>query len=250
MGEAWFSWRGVDSRAMGVIVQTYPPIMLPAERVEELKIPGRAGSLLRTEGEAVYESYLKTVEIANRPHADPRAIAAWLRGSGPLIFGNEPMFVYQARILKEASLGKTFPRAYSGSVSFLCQPCKAAVDPDSPTTLDLTEAEAATSWTRYNPGDVPAKPLITLTGTGTLSVTRSGGSTAYVALAGTGAAGAVIDTDSMMVTDPAGAVLLNTAASVDADGYQGLWLPPGELSTLTWSGTLTAITIDPRWRWL
>lgn len=156
MAEPWFMWNGVDSRTMGVIVETYPPIVYPAERVETLTVPGRAGFLTRTEGEAVFDGYLKTIGIANRRAANPQAIAAWLRGSGELILGSEPGFVYYGRVLKEASLDRAMPNGYHGSVAFMVQPFKGQVPPES----DITVTGEATV---FNPGDVPAKPRFSVT---------------------------------------------------------------------------------------
>ena len=88
--DAYFIWNGIDSRTLGVIVTRYPPIVYPTERAETTPIPGRPGFLTRTEGEGIYDGYIKTIEIGNKRWADPRAIAVWLRGPGELIIGNEP----------------------------------------------------------------------------------------------------------------------------------------------------------------
>lgn len=243
----WFIWRGQDSRAMGVIVQDYPPITLPAERVESLIIPGRAGILTRTEGEAVYDTYLKSITIANdRLRGDPQQIAAWLRGSGELIIGAEPEFVYTARVIKEASMKRLFPGCYSGSVGFLVQPFKAR----AVSTRAIQANIASGSLSLFNPGDVPACPVLAITGSGLLEVTVNGedGTTIYVNV-GENGTGALVDVDAMMVTDPDVSTTLNYSASVSANGFSGLRLRRGA-NTITWGEHVTGLTVTPHWRWL
>lgn len=249
----WFIWNDTDSRTLGIIIREYPPIVLPGERVEQITVPGRAGCLIRTQGEAIYEPYLKTFDIANASTADPQPITAWLRGSGTLIVGSEPEFAYEARVVKEAQMKRQFPGVWAGSVGFLVQPFKRLAQQCRVTPIDLTGQNPPTTWSAANIGDVPAHPRITLTGSGEVSVTVNGdrGATIYVNLTGTDCAGVVIDTDAMAVTDDTGTVNLNARTSITAAGFPGLWLPAGGASsTISWSGTLSAVTIDPRWRWL
>lgn len=242
----WFMWNGVDSQSMGILLQEYPPIVLPAERVESIVIPGRAGSLTRVEGTAVYDTYLKTITFANLPWADPAAIAAWLRGSGELIIGSEPDYRYFARIVKEASLKRLYPSVFSGSVSFLVQPYKGHAIEDPPITADLQEE----SLSLFNPGDVPSHPLIMVGGSGVLSVAVNGeaGATVYVNVGSEGT-GALVDVDAMMVFTPDGTASLNSQASITERGFEGLRLRKGA-NTVTWGENVTELTVLPRWRWI
>ena len=256
MAVPYFIWNGVDSRDMGVVVVKYPAIVLPTERAETVSIPGRPGFLTRTEGSGIYDGYLKTIEIGNRRWADARAISAWLRGSGTLILGSEPDYAYEARVLKEASIDRVFGGVYSGTVAFMVQPGKAQVPPES--DIVITGASA----TIYNPGDLPARPIYRLTGSGRmiLSVTPlSTYSQLVVNPIDTGwestLTGAVIDTDAMIATTPDGTGNLNEITTIYYNGVSGLWIPPKASVTVSGAvsdeeGSVTQVIVTPRWRWL
>ncbi len=264
MAQPWFIWNGRDSREMGVIVETYPPIVYPEERVETIAVPGRAGFLTRIEGKAVYDGYLKTVSIANRRSADPQAIAAWLRGSGELVLGSEPDFRYFGRIIKEAALERAMPNGYHGSVAFMVQPEKGQEPPETPTSWE--SGNDAPSL--YNPGDVPAKPLITMTATlgaelgpvFLLSIGEEAASGAnsvpYVRIDledRHDLTGCIFDADTRRITSLDGTEILDDRATFFRLQNADLFLPPKQYSTITLTAenaSASAMTIRPRWRWL
>lgn len=250
MAEPYFIWNGKDSREMGVIVTQIPPVVYPAERVTEAKILGRSGSVLLSEGLEVYESYYKTIGVANRRAVDHREIAAWLRGSGTLVLSTEPNFVYDARIVKEAQASRVFRNNYEGSVAFLVQPLKAEYPAQPAYTLG---EEASGSYTLTGRGDVPARPVYTLEGAGdmqlTVGDTSAGGSLIQVVLPDD-EDGCVIDTGAAMVTNLDGTVNLCSVTNLFYNGFRGLWLPPGASVTISWNENVTGATMDARWRWL
>lgn len=256
MAQPYFVWNGVDSRTMGVIVTDYPPIVYPAERAETVTVPGRSGFFTRTEGAHVYDGYLKTIGIGNNRTADPQAIAAWLRGSGTLIIGSEPDFAYEARVLKEVSAERIFEGVYSGSVAFMVQPGKRRVPPES----DIVITGQAVPV--YNPGDLPARPIYTLTGSGRMIMTitpQETQSQVVINPIDTSWAdtltGAVIDSDTMTVTTPDGEESLTGITTLYYNGANGLWIPPRQTVYISAGvsddqGSLTSVRVTPRWRWL
>ena len=268
----WFIWNGVDSRTMGVVVTKYPAIVYPAERVETVSVPGRSGFLTRTQGSHVYDGYLKTVGIGNLRNADPQAIAAWLRGSGQLVLGSEPNFVYQARVIKEASADRLMPDVYSGSIGFMVQPEKGRYPSEGPKTWtapDPGSGEATVFPSLWNPGDVPAKPRITVSavsqGTGVGPIIVLGIGTEAVT-AGNAIprirvdletrptlAGCVIDLDAMTVTTLDGAENLNAYVTLVGGEAEDLRIPPKSTRMISWietDMTYSSVSIEPRWRWL
>lgn len=60
--EAWFVFKGIDSRKMGVYVTRMPETVRPERKIESITIAGRNGSLHMDDG--VYESYDRTMECA------------------------------------------------------------------------------------------------------------------------------------------------------------------------------------------
>lgn len=249
---AWFIWQGRDSRTMGVVVTDVPPQVYPEERVEQVEVPGRPGAILLPEGDGVYNPYIKSIGVANRSGANYREIAAWLRGSGQLILSTEPEYAYTARIISEAQAERLWQNTYSGQVDFLVQPLKEEYPPEPVTAIT---ASGDGSTTILGRGDVPARPKYRVEGTGTIVLTvgdgseTGTGSVLSVALE-EGMDGFVVDTDAAMVTSLDGSENLCSLCELFYNGFRGMWLPSGESTTISWTGAVTSVSIDPRWRWL
>lgn len=217
---------------MGVIVSSYPPIIRPPERAIQQTIPGRPGTLILTEGHDIFDSYLRTFVIGLRPGADHQRVENWLRGPGTAIFGNEPKFMYFGRILAAVQWDKVGSWILkTGSVQMLTQPYKAR----SPQEPDFT---MTASGNIYNPGDVAAKPVITVTGTGDIALSI-GDTSLELSDAPTGL---TIDCD-------AGIIL--TAGGTAWDGEwtgEFLRIAPGNNAATIPSGV--SISVRPQWRWV
>ena len=252
MAEPYFLWRGVDSRTMGIIVTQIPPVVYPAERVTETQILGRSGALLLTEGEDVYDAYYLSIGIANRRAVAYREIAAWLRGSGTLVLSTELGYSYDARVIKEAQAKRLFRNVYEGSVAFFVQPLKAEYPPQPAITVEGSGDGSTAIKAR---GDVAARPKYRVEGTGAIVLTvgdaseTGAGSVLSVALE-EGMDGFVVDTDAAMVTSLDGTENLSHLCELFYNGFRGLWLPSGDTTTVSWTGSVTSVSIDPRWRWL
>ena len=230
----YFVWKGIDSRTMGVVVTSYPPIIRAKERVTQVTVPGRAGVFTLTEGEAVYDGYLKTIRIGNRPTAPLQPILSWLTGEGDLILGNELDYAYHGRIINQVSFTKLFPGTWQADVQVWVEPYKRAAIADTP--LIVMQEETVI----YNPGDVPSKPKLTFVGSGAATVYIAG---QPLTLANVDT-GIIVDCDAQMATNLAGTTLqthlLTGEYPVIPVGY----------SQVVWGGDLTGLRIDPRWRWL
>lgn len=233
MNPHFFVFNGIDSRAMGVHVVKYPPIMRAAERVKYVALPGRAGDLTQKEGEAVFDAYNRGIEISNAKGFSLDRVRKWLRGRGTMIVGNEPQYMYQVDLGAQCQFDRIIKGVWGGTLMMHCQPFKQAVPAAAPITLTTSGS------TVYNPGDVPAAPLVTITGSGAVTLTL-GGKTLSI----TGAAsGWQVDYDLKWVLDPLGAPQWNAAS-----GDFGR-LPPGS-SAVSWTGSVTKIEILPRWCFL
>lgn len=232
--EPWyFIYNGVDSRTMGVRVNKYPPIMRPAERVKYVSIPGRAGDLTQKEGKAVYDAYNRGMEISNMRNFDLHAVRAWLRGRGTMIVGNEPDYVYTVDLGAQCQFDKLIRGIWGGTLQMHTQPFKTPRIPPMPTTL-ITSGQ-----TIFNPGDADALPLVTMEGTGDVTLTIGGKTLAISGISD----GWQVDFDLRWVLNTAGAPQWN-AASGDFGA-----LPPG-ISAVKWTGSVLSVTIEPRWRYL
>lgn len=231
--QPYFLWNGVDSRAMGVIVQSYPPIIRPAERAIQQVIPGRAGVVIQTEGKDVYDAYIKQMVIGLRPGVDAQTINHWLRGSGVAVFGNEPGYRYFCRILAAVQWDKVGSwKLKSGGVQMLTQPYKG----QSPQEPDITVSGA--SATIYNPGDVASSPILRVTGTGNITITIGGTSLALQSAP----TGLIIDCDAQVITTSDGALWTGSWTG------EFLQIDPGYQDIAITGGAQLAIT--PQWRWI
>lgn len=230
--QPYFIWNDTDSRNMDVIVTSYPPIIRPPERAIQQTIPGRAGTLIITEGDDVYDSYIRTFVIGLKPGMNAHLIENWLRGSGVAVFGNESNFRYFGRILSAVQFDKVGAwRLKSAAVQMLCQPFKGR----NPVEDNIT---VSSSGYIYGFGDVKAKPVITVNGSG--NMTFQFGSSFFTLISAP--TGLKIDSDAGIILTSGGAA------------WTGSWV--GEFPQLLPSRTYVTIpsgvslTITPNWRFL
>ncbi len=236
----YFIWKGTDCQDKDIVVTDYPPVTRPKERVSQVTVPGRQGTLLipEVDDEPMYEAYLKTVTCCLLPDADIGQVMAWLSGAGTVIFGNEPEMIYTARIINQISFDKILRgnphRRFS--VPFYVQPLKAKASSGTETTLNSSGTQIV------NPGDVIAHPRFAVYGSGDCSFTVEGRSETCNLSFGNNSI-LVIDSDAMICTNISGA---NRCSCMTSD-YP--LLNPG-VNTITWEGSITKIIITGRWRWL
>ena len=156
-----FTFKGISSSDFeNLVVVALPPITKPTLRVNEIEIDGRDGSLITDQG---YETYEKTIEIVQMGDLDVEELKAWLDGEGELTLSNESDKYYHAKIIEQ--IDYTRLELYKPvKVEFLVQPYKYK--------LNETEVTSTTnSVTVTNYGACESKPLITIEGSGTITVT-------------------------------------------------------------------------------
>lgn len=160
-------WKGINSRTVRITVTELPEIILPEERVTFTDIPGLSGSLAQTEGEDVY----KDITLAVKCYClDPTAsavaaISAYFRGSGRLELPNRPEGYYEARVVNQIAFAKILrgnaPRTFT--VNFRCKPYLHLYDGEIEQTVSSGDF-------LHNPTGIQAKPLITITGSGDITL--------------------------------------------------------------------------------
>ena len=229
--EAWFTFKGIDSREMGVIVTAMPETVRAERRIESITVAGRNGSLHKDEG--VYESYDRTMECALIKRAKLDEIAAWLVGSGEMTFSTEPDKVYHVTIANKISITQMMRVFQKFQVILDTQPFKYSVNPAN----DFVELTAPT--TIRNSGTVYSEPLITVYGSGDITLTING---TDFPLYGVNES---ITIDSEMMEVFKGNANQNSK-------YGGVEFPRFEVgkNDINWTGNVSKIKIQPRWRWL
>ena len=223
-----------------------PPVTRAAWRQRTIAVPGRA-ELLTPLGGREWAAVLRRVELALNPQTDFQAVMRWLNGRGTLILGNESNRALEAEVT-DAAVWTAMPGGgWHGVVSFLCQPLKRQEPAEPDITAAIETNATGGTITGYNPGDVTAKPLFTITGSGTISLT---GETGLIAIEIPElATGCRVDTASEHVTTLDMSENLGEHVTFQGDAIRSLWIPRGPFS-IEWSGAITALTLTPRWRWL
>lgn len=246
----WFEWNGVRCTDYGMHVLSQPSIVTPKERVTYREIPGVPGSLSQLEGDHVYDDItLACVCVIDSPYelvegtSEDRIskICGWLQGGGNVTFANRPEGFYTGRLANQVSFDKIVrgnPHM-TFQVQFRCKPFFRLFSGCVTTTYN------SGSVLITNPGNIPSKPLLRITGTGEGSVMI--GSSSLIVTDFSGLSYINIDCESEFVykgelgnpMDPL--VPLNTRVI-------GEWLRvPVEDSFLTITGEIASVVMTPRW---
>lgn len=233
----WFVYKTIDSRDMGLYISKLPDTVRPAERVEYKQVPGRAGSLAYKEGLSVFDGYERTITVYHLREKPINEVLEWLRGEGDLILSNEPDRAYIADLAGEIRFSPVDNDWEQASIAFFVQPFKKQYPPE-------TSISIATTATIYNPGNLPAKPLIflpMLTGTeGTVTIGEDVYTFTHNILTGS----ITVDCDAEVVKGP------TSLRMDDMDISNGFpVLQPGN-NTVTVDGFSDDVVITPRWRWI
>ena len=229
----YFIWNGVDCRTKGIHVSELPPITIPLERSKQINVPGRPGSLTQLEGDDVYDDMILTATCFIADPAQIPAIAAWLKGKGTVTFANRTGGHYNARIANQIPFEKVLrgnPHC-SFAVNFRCYPFWYQEN-----VSDVTITSSGDTIT--NPGSVYSEPLITVYGSGNITLMIG---TTIVELTNVSSS---IVLDCALKEAYKGTTLMNDHMSGDFPA-----LKPG-LNAVSWSGNVTRIVIKPNWRYL
>ena len=229
----WFEWNGKRCTEYGIRVSEQPPLTLPAERVTFTDVPGRSSSLTTLEGEDVYEDMVLTAQCFIQSGARVPEIAAWLRGSGTVTFANRPGGFYHARVVNQIPFEKILrgnPHL-AFAVNFRCKPFWYLKD-----VAPITLTQSGSFVT--NPGSVHAEPVVTVYGTGTITLMVGMTITELESVSGS------VTLDTPLMEAYSGTTSMNSAMSGDFPV-----LLSGQ-NAVSWTGAVNKIEIQPNWRFL
>jgi len=244
----WFEWNGRRCTEFGIHVSEQPPITIPKERIQQVTIPGRPGTLTIAEGQDVYEDMTLTVTCFITDSSRIPDIAAWLRGSGKVTFATRPGGFYYARVSEQIG----FERILRGNphrsftVTFLCKPFW--YDANAEDILITTQ-----SYLVDNPGSVFSEPVITVAGYGEINL--------------------MVNDATVYLDNVSGQVVIDCEAGIaygfDSGGNkvfageqvkleEGVWPrlePAGTANLISWatvggSSRVDYVRIRPNWRYL
>ena len=229
----WFVWKGKNSIAdFGLWIGKLPKRVKPEERNEQIEIPGRAGSLTMLEGDDIYSSYSSEMTVIARNTLQMDEIIDWLRGSSDLILSTDTEKARPARIVGEVAFERDGNNLQQAVIPFVFQPFRKQIKPE---TVTFT----GTSKTIYNPGDVASRPVVSITGSGTVTVAINGQQMSFTL--GSSAVTINVDCDAQIIT---------SNNEIWAGSFLGdFWkMPKGQVIIENSGGS--SISISPNWRWL
>ena len=227
----WFIFKGKDSRDFGILISSVPEKVRAERRTEQVTIPGRNGELTMDEG--TYAPYVISVECGTRGSDRLDEIVAWLDGAGDLILCTEPDKVFRASIYNKISVADMIYLYNSFLLQFRVQPFKYSTNPAN----DFVELTAPTAI--RNSGTVYSEPLITVYGSGDITLTINGADFPLYGVEDS----ITIDSEMMEVFK----------GNTNQNGkYGGTEFPRFEVgkNDIGWTGKVNKIKIQPRWRWL
>lgn len=222
-------WVGdIDLRSRGLIINTPPTKPGIVMRAEAVTIPGRDGVKMVYDG-AIDESQFDFIVFLPREYAQNlSALRAKL--SGEIEFSYEDTTAYyKGRVSKFDMKPLDFGDGYTGTLTIMAVPLKYLSDPEAVTIT-------ASGQSVENPYDAYSCPEIVISGSGNSEL-----SIGDINIAITGQ-----DADITIDTEERAAYESGEECGGKVTGDFPT-LPPGE-TEITFSGGITAITINPRWR--
>ena len=225
---------GVNSNTItGLAINELPPITKPPLRTLIEEIDGRDGDLITDLG---YGAYDKVMTIGLYHTFDIDQIIAFFNGSGTIVFSNEPDKKYNFKIIEQIDY-ESLIKFKTATITLHCQPFKY---PLTDTPIVLTTGDN----TINNAGNIYSKPLLSISGSGTITVSLGGNQIFSIDMSDISTI--TIDTTLMEAYNPNTGVLLNRKVTGD---YSKFYLVKGN-NTLNLNGTITGATIQNVTRWI
>ena len=224
---------GIDSRQIkGLLISERPAISKPALRTDITEIDGRDGDIVSVLG---YSAYDKHMTIGLFGGFDIDEIIEYFSTSGTVTFSNEAEKYYRYQILNQIDFERLV-RFRTAEVVYHVQPFKYS------TIETLKNFQNPTSVTVRNSGNCVARPIIEITGTGTITLSLNGLQLFNIDM-GTSSS-VTIDTEKMEAYN--GSVLMNRNVQGDYDAFA---LNVG-VNEVVVSGTVSSISFKNYSRWI
>lgn len=229
----YFIYKGINSKSFNtLVVQELPPITKPQLRYNVSEIDGVDGDVIETLG---YKSYDKEITIGIKNTNEINDIIKWLTGNGELTLSNEPDKYYKVNILNEINFERLV-RFRTAKVKFHVQPFKYSLTEG---IQRIAVQESQKSITIINNGNTISKPVIALSGEGTINITYNNKELRFT-----------FDENKTAIFDSAkqDVYYQNTLLNRNMIG-DFIELNVGE-NIINWSGTITRWEIENKSRWI
>ena len=223
----------------GLLIQSLPPISQPKIRTNIEEIDGRDGDIITKLG---YSAYNKKITIGLYGNYDVDDVIAYFTNnqSGKVTFSNEPDKYYNYEILDEIDFERLI-KFKTATVTMHIQPFKYS-NVENVKTFTIT---SQTSLNIRNNGNYISKPVITITGTGTINLSLNNEQLFVINLGDTSTQIA-LDINNMNAYNPTNDNYMNRSVTGNYDNFA---LKVGT-NTISWTGTITQIQIENYSRWI
>ena len=228
---------GKDSRLIdGLVITELPKITKPKMRVTVEEIDGRAGDIVTELG---YSAYDKAFSIGLYGQYNVDDIIRYLNTSGKITFSNEPEKYYNFALYNQIDFEKLL-RYKTAQVTVHCQPFKYSL---SETEKTFSFSGSTGELQIRNNGDIYSKPMLTITGSGSVNISINDSQVLALAL-GTNET-IIIDSFEMNAYGLDG-TFLNRQVIGD---YDNVKLNVGK-NTISFDGDVTSISVKNYSRWI
>lgn len=233
--ECYFIFKGINSLDMGINISSFPQLIKPKRQFQQLQIPGRSGSLYLDNN--TYESYSINIGCVispfNENKKDLQEIMQWLSGTGDLILSYDRDKIYNAYIFDGIAISDVIYNFPNFMVSFIVEPLKKHINYKN----DIIEIIEPT--TIYNKGMVASYPIITIYGNGNVSLTVNE---------------QIFNIQNIneFITINSEIMEVYKNSENQNNKYNNFSFPifTEQKNTVSFSGDITKIIIDPNFRWV
>ena len=229
-------WAGIGSKDVGMVVEHYPTITIPRRKQEVQQVPGRNGDIILYQD--AYENYEQSYQVFLDAKAKgglqkviPK-LSDWLLGHSGYQRLEDSYFpdIYRmAYYTGGVEFISIFNQYGEGTLTFNCAPEKYYKMGERPITV--TKGQVIS-----NPTLFPAKPLITIKGSGSGTISFNNNQLTISNINNT----MVIDVREHLAT-------VNGVArnNLITGRFENMTLKGKTI--ITWSGGVTSMTLIPRW---
>ena len=228
----WMYVDGEDSRDCGVYLRSAPSIVSAEPDLEFVSVPGRAGTLTIDHGgfndnEITLECYIRDINNVG-------AAYKLLSGQRKIVFSTDMTRSYIGTFYGQAQADRVVRgmSAWEFAVPVRMKPFRYY----EPVPASITISSSGGYIT--NPASAPSAPRITVRGSGNIDLMIGQYTMEFDAVFG----GVIIDSDRMRLLNLDG---VTNALEHDIDEFP--LLVPGE-NFIQWTGNITSLEIEPRWR--
>lgn len=234
---------GETSTEHYLIIEHYPSRQIPKKRFEVQTVPGRSDPIVVDEGDGdVFDTYQQKYAAfmdAKNPGLSvvAREVAEWLQskpGFQRLEDSYDPDFYRMAYYTGGEEFSNYFNQYGRGTLTFVCAAPRWYKVGENPIVLTNNQK-------LYNPSKFKAKPLLTISGSGSGTITFTDLNESPRTLSFT-------DLSGITIVDPTLHAAIRNGQSVNSTvtgRYEDAYL--SKETAIGWTGGISAVTVIPRW---